>query len=734
MHFNSMYDLPEGFFARMQDIIRVTVDSNVMCCHVEKQDAGCEFVYDDNFANCDSMFQHPGPRRSIWVLGILSLLGAIFVFVWRICYKEKNVAQSIILMHVAAADGLMAVYLITVGVVDAVWSGVYFLHDYQWRTGFPCQILGGISVLSSEVSLMALSLLSFDRLKHIVFPKRFKVLTQRKAHALCFIIWVIGFFIAFLPTFGIRYFHNPDAGIYYYGKSVMCLPIQLTPDFLSGWEYSAAIFVGLNLVFVLFIIIAYILIFYTTWLSKWRLTNQGTRREREMRSTSGNTNRNTSMISRIVCIVMTDVLCWAPIMAIGMRSAIDQQFTPRGDIAVWIAVFVLPINSAINPVLYTLSTPQVKKILGEKICKVWNYVRGVSTCCDNTQDVDNDWCGPVAEDEQEQEEQDNAESEDDKEQERADGVFLESDLTVEKEDEQHARNEHTEIDLEREEVSDVKDARATTKEKPPGGEMIALEARAEETKAAKTKRSDAEKARKCTRTKVPFQSVLELAGGENSSQEKHRQVHREGAAQGADGPKASKLAVIEEDASVLKLDSEVTKGITTKNEGPKVVELTKVDNIVVADKLCMHTAADMTSVTGIEERDAGKLKKEKPVDKDAIEVPNASGGEVAKDGITKLVDKADLIKGEQDVTRMTSTTDGETASANPIHADVAYLREALNTQQQEDVETVETPSVGEAEKVKVPKAECKEKVQRASTGYAGATDAKEAKIKGKDKG
>ena len=340
-----------------------TVDSNVMCCHVEKQDAGCEFVYDDNFANCDSMFRHPGPRRSIWVLGILSLLGAIFVFVWRICYKEKNVAQSIILMHVAAADGLMAVYLITVGVVDAVWSGVYFLHDYQWRTGFPCQILGGISVLSSEVSLMALSLLSLDRLKHIVFPKRFKVLTQRKAHALCFIIWVIGFFIAFLPTFGIRYFHNPDAGIYYYGKSVMCLPIQLTPEFLSGWEYSAAIFVGLNLVFVLFIIIAYILIFYMSWSSKWRLTNQGTRREREMRSTSVNTNRKTSMISRIVCIVMTDVLCWAPIMAIGMRSAIDQQFTPRGDIAVWIAVFVLPINSAINPVLYTLSTPQVKRFL-----------------------------------------------------------------------------------------------------------------------------------------------------------------------------------------------------------------------------------------------------------------------------------------------------------------------------------------------------------------------------------
>ena len=291
---------------------------------------------------------------------------------------------------------------------------------------------------------------------------------------------------------------------------------------------------------------------------------------------------------------------------------------------------------------------------------------------------------------------------------------------MEKEDEQHARNEQAEIDLEREEVSDVKDARATTKEKPPGGEMIALEARAEETKAAKTQRSEVEKTRKGTRTKVSFHRVWDLAGGENSSQEKHRQAHREGAAQGADGLKVSKLAVIEEDASVLKLECEVAKGVTTKNEKPKVVELTEVDNIVVADKPCMHTAADMTNVTGIEERNAGKLKKERPVDKDAIKVPNACGGEVAEDGIPKLVDKADLIKGEQDVTRMTSTTDGDTASAHPIHADVAYLREAVNTQQQEDVETVETPIVGE--------------VQSASTGYAGATDAKEAKITGKDKG
>ena len=34
---------------------------------------------------------------------------------------------------------------------------------------------------------------------------------------------------------------------------------------------------------------------------------------------------------------------------------------PKQQVYAWIAVFVLPINSSINPILYTLSTPAVKK-------------------------------------------------------------------------------------------------------------------------------------------------------------------------------------------------------------------------------------------------------------------------------------------------------------------------------------------------------------------------------------
>ena len=336
------------------------LDTNLMCCHAEfKQDAGCGFVTNDNFANCDTMFRNPRPRKLIWVIGILSVVGAVFVIVWRTFFKEKNVVQTILLMHVAVADGLMGLYLITVGVMDTVWSGEYYVHDFQWRTGLPCQVVGGISVLSSEVSIMALTLLSVERMKKVVFPYRFKGLTRKKTHIFCLLIWVIAFFIAFLPTFGIRYFHDSNEGIYYYGKSVTCLPLQLSPDFISGWEYSISVFVGLNMALVIIIIVAYAMILFKTWISKWHLSQQGTVREKKARAREADAKRERSLAKRVFWIILSDLACWAPVMVIGLKSLIDKAYDPPDDISIWIALFVLPINSAMNPVLYTFSTPQV---------------------------------------------------------------------------------------------------------------------------------------------------------------------------------------------------------------------------------------------------------------------------------------------------------------------------------------------------------------------------------------
>ncbi|XP_066028415.1 uncharacterized protein [Pocillopora verrucosa] len=379
LHYNEMRELPEGFFTNMKNLITATVDTNLMCCHLTKEDADCDFAYVDSFASCETLFRNRAPRECLWVVGIMSLVGAVFVIVWRLVFREtkkKNKIQSIMLIHLAGADGLMGVYLITIGVVDAIWAGEYYLHDYYWRSSLTCQVTGAIAVLSSEVSVMTICLLSADRMKNILFPYRGKSLTLKVTHLLCFLIWIVGGIIAFIPTVGFDYFGSRQKGHHFYGRSVVCLPLQLSTDKPSGWEYSVAMFVGLNFTLVLFVVVAYAMIIYKSCASNRRMAKQGTERERRMKAKAraADLRREASLAKRVFFIVLTDCVCWLPIVAIGMRSLLEKSFRTPGDLAVWIAVFVLPVNSAINPILYTLSTPQVRGVIRAKLQPLWDYL------------------------------------------------------------------------------------------------------------------------------------------------------------------------------------------------------------------------------------------------------------------------------------------------------------------------------------------------------------------------
>ena len=200
-----------------------TLDTNLMCCHLDlfRQDADCEYSFNDNFASCHSMFRHHAPRRTLWIVGLLSLLGSLFVVGWQYFYPDNNVVQSIMLVNLGVSDGIMGIYLIIIGIKDLQWSGEYYLHDYEWRTGWFCHFNGAMSVFSSEVSVMMISLIALDRLKNIVFPYTFAKITLRQTRVMCVVIWLVGDVMAFLLLSRMHYFSER-----YYGNNVVCLPTR----------------------------------------------------------------------------------------------------------------------------------------------------------------------------------------------------------------------------------------------------------------------------------------------------------------------------------------------------------------------------------------------------------------------------------------------------------------------------------------------------------------------------
>ena len=62
----------------------------------------------------------------------------------------------------------------------------------------------------------------------------------------------------------------------------------------------------------------------------------------------------TSTLLQSIFIVFTDFCCWFPVGVMGLLAA--QGMPISGEVNVWTAIFVLPLNSALNPFLYTLNT------------------------------------------------------------------------------------------------------------------------------------------------------------------------------------------------------------------------------------------------------------------------------------------------------------------------------------------------------------------------------------------
>ena len=84
-------------------------------------------------------------------------------------------------------------------------------------------------------------------------------------------------------------------------------------------------------------------------------------------------SRESQMARRMAFIILTDFLCWMPVIVIGMLSLIGKFHDPEKQAYVWIAVFVLPVNSSINPILYTFSTPSVKRKVTEQKDRLRSY-------------------------------------------------------------------------------------------------------------------------------------------------------------------------------------------------------------------------------------------------------------------------------------------------------------------------------------------------------------------------
>ncbi|XP_038047558.1 uncharacterized protein LOC119721550 [Patiria miniata] len=367
-------EVEKGAFQELKSLQTVYVDDYRLCCDfVELEhfsvETDCRTTELQPPLNlCGSLLQNHVLRVALWVLGLSALLGNVVVIIWRIKGaggRGGKKTHSFMVLNLAISDFMMGVYMLMIAGADLSYGEAYFRTASVWRSTVVCKIAGVISVLSSEASVFFVTLISIDCFLCIAFPfSRGIHLQDRSTKIVVGLLWFVAVCLSVVPTVSV----GPDSDLY--GLSDVCIGLPFTTkaagadtiqaelntnnplgsqqltlnvgtDKKPAWILSVVLFLGVNLVCFLVVFCCYVAIFVSV------------KRSSKLVRKSAHRNREIKMAVKMAVIVGTDFACWMPVIIMGILSQ-TNTIDIGADMYGWIVVFILPINSSLNPYLYTI--------------------------------------------------------------------------------------------------------------------------------------------------------------------------------------------------------------------------------------------------------------------------------------------------------------------------------------------------------------------------------------------
>ncbi|XP_033762897.1 relaxin receptor 2-like [Pecten maximus] len=314
-------------------------DSNKNCLRTME---GCEIAKSDAISSCSNLISTGVLRVFLWIIGISALLGNFTVIFYRLVFDRDNIKNTyaIFVLNLGVSDFFMGIYLAIIGIADYYYSGEYAWNDQEWRKSIFCVIGGIFSFISSEMSTFLILLVTLDRFLVIVLPlshlARWRISWIQAVFISAF-FWIVSITLSIIPVASFQSYFKGD----YYSQAGVCLALPLLGENQNGAEYSFAVFVYLNSFIFGVIALGQILIMYTIRAKTKGITSSATaQRERTVAKT-------------LFLVVATDFCCWFPVGIMGVMAKFGIKIS---DLAyAWLIVFVLPINAAVNPFLYTVT-------------------------------------------------------------------------------------------------------------------------------------------------------------------------------------------------------------------------------------------------------------------------------------------------------------------------------------------------------------------------------------------
>lgn len=294
-------------------------------------------------STCNDILSHNILRISIWLIGILSIISNSLAIFWQIKTRTKEFRiVTTLLINLSVADLIMGFYLIIITVANIRYTGSFAENLEIWLRSPLCLTASLFISLSSLISTIILFFISLDRYLHLVYPFSNYRLSYHTVVTSMLISWILSLGYVGLP---IIYSINQPSQFRLYGTNSACLPGNLNNSYFFTW---LIIYCVVTLLVWIIIGIMYAIIIFT-------LSNARRQANRKM------STLDKIIQYKMITIVLTDLICWMPLYVVLLRYVfgygLDTHSLP------FIAVLSLPLNSCVNPIIYTIYMLHIHKNL-----------------------------------------------------------------------------------------------------------------------------------------------------------------------------------------------------------------------------------------------------------------------------------------------------------------------------------------------------------------------------------
>ena len=380
--------------------ITFIVDHYAACCFMVGNVTCFSLNVRSDYLTCKQMLPSVMLRLTMWLVGLASVIFNIGVICSRLYVGMKSTLQSVLIMNLAVSDFLMGVDMLILSSADIYYGNFFPSFSASWIESSICKIAAVLSTLSSEASVILVTLIGFDRYLGVRYPLGGHTGLGKTRTRICvFMCWLVSMMISLIPVITDKYI--PE----FYDVSEVCvgLPIvkrrvtvekdaffpvktfDIQPEYvfvrnnesashflfnsfsvgkywrleststvqdiyyhisvISGFRVanflSITVFIGFNMTCFMALAVFYIRVFQIASGSSKAI--QSTAKTQEIR-----------MALKMSVVVLTDFLCWVPLALLCLFVQCGA-FTVGPIFYSWTVGLILPINSCLNPFLYTLA-------------------------------------------------------------------------------------------------------------------------------------------------------------------------------------------------------------------------------------------------------------------------------------------------------------------------------------------------------------------------------------------